>query len=151
MKILIAAVGKIKQSSPESEIIEYYLKQTKFSVQIQEIDIPSCNEIEKQKTLESTKLLSLCSGYYTIALDQNGETLDSPQFAKLIGSLGLKGQSKVAFLIGGANGHSKELIKNTDKLLSLSKMTLPHKLARVFLVEQLYRAHTILSGMQYHK
>ena len=82
-----------------------------------------------------------------VALDPEGESLSSEQLARLLESAG----QDVAFYIGGAEGFSPKFKKSSDMLLSLSKMTLPHELARVILLEQLYRAFTILSGHPYAK
>ena len=82
-----------------------------------------------------------------IALDPEGESLSSAELARLLESAG----QDVAFYIGGAEGFSEKFKKSADRLLSLSKMTLPHELARVMLLEQLYRAFTILGGHPYAK
>jgi 23S rRNA (pseudouridine1915-N3)-methyltransferase len=82
-----------------------------------------------------------------VALDPRGEAMTSKQLARLIESAG----RDIAFYIGGADGFSDEFRQAADKLLSLSKMTLPHELARVVLVEQIYRAFTILTGHPYAK
>jgi 23S rRNA (pseudouridine1915-N3)-methyltransferase len=82
-----------------------------------------------------------------VALDPEGESLSSEQLARLLESAG----QDVAFYIGGADGFSSKFKKSADRLLSLSKMTLPHELARVMLLEQLYRAFTILGGHPYAK
>jgi 23S rRNA (pseudouridine1915-N3)-methyltransferase len=82
-----------------------------------------------------------------VALDPAGESLSSEQLARLLESAG----QDVAFYIGGAEGFSRKFKKSADRLLSLSQMTLPHELARVMLLEQLYRAFTILGGHPYAK
>lgn len=93
----------------------------------------------------------LAGRWYTVALDAHGHALSSEQLARRLGTLALEGTSAVAFVIGGSLGLCQELKREADLLLSLSAMTLPHQLARVVLLEQLYRAMTILKGEPYHK
>lgn len=97
-------------------------------------------EIKSEKDAPETKALR-------VVLDPRGEAMDSQQFASFLEGA----QRDVAFYIGGAEGWSGDLRRSADRLLTLSEMTLPHELARVFLVEQIYRAFTILSGHPYNK
>ena len=80
-----------------------------------------------------------------------GKNLTSEEFAKYINSLQISGYSNIAFTIGGASGHSPELLAKSNYVIALGKMTMSHKLAKVVLIEQLYRAQTIISGHPYHK
>ncbi len=100
----------------------------------------SSREIKGEKDAPETKALR-------VALDPRGEAMDSAQLAAFLES----SQRDIAFYIGGADGWSDEFRGGADRLLSLSKMTLPHELARLLLVEQIYRAFTILSGHPYNK
>ena len=93
---------------------------------------------------------ALPKGCCTVALDEQGRTLTSSELAAALERWRRDGRD-VAFVIGGADGLSREIKSAADMLLSLSAMTLPHALARVVLAEQLYRAHTILSGHPYHR
>jgi 23S rRNA (pseudouridine1915-N3)-methyltransferase len=100
----------------------------------------SLREIKSERDAPETKALR-------VALDPRGEMLDSAGFASLVEGAG----RDIAFYLGGADGWSDEFRRGADRLLSLSPMTLPHELARVVLVEQIYRAFTILSGHPYNK
>lgn len=93
----------------------------------------------------------LAERWYTVALDARGESLSSEQLARRLDDLAVGGTSAIAFVMGGSLGLAEELKKGADMLLSLSAMTYPHQLARVVLLEQLYRAMTILRGEPYHK
>jgi len=103
--------------------------------------------------IEEGKVLaqSLEPGNYLIALDREGKALDSEQFAKLLQKQIDAGIRKVDFVIGGPLGLEQQIVAKANLRLSLSAMTLPHELARVVLLEQLYRALTILRGEPYHK
>ncbi len=107
--------------------------------------------IEKTKEVEGKALLSaISSKEYLIALDENGRKLNSIELAKFLQDL-LESRSEIVFLIGGAFGLSKEVLKKVHFKLSLSSLTMEHELALLVLMEQLYRAFTILSGEPYHK
>ncbi len=88
---------------------------------------------------------------YVITLEINGKMLTSEQFADKIESLGVQGKSSIAFVIGGSIGLGKEVLKRSDFALSFSKMTFPHQLMRVVLLEQVYRGYRIMNGEPYHK
>ncbi len=88
---------------------------------------------------------------FVVALDPAGPTCCSEDLAERISQLGLQGKSRIAFVIGGAFGLASEVIQRADWRLSLSPMTFPHELARLILLEQIYRAFTILRGERYHK
>jgi len=137
MNILIAAIGKISAREAEGQIIAEYSKRLQWKVRI----------IEKSDSL----LGSIPKDYLLVALDETGVNLTSREFASYISNLQIQGKTNLAFAIGAADGHTPELIKRSDYVLSLGKITLPHKLARAVLIEQLYRAQTIISGHPYHK
>jgi 23S rRNA (pseudouridine1915-N3)-methyltransferase len=88
---------------------------------------------------------------YLIALDRRGESLSSEELAEWLKRLALNGQGPVVFLIGGPLGLDRELLQQAQKILSLSNLTLTHEMSRLILLEQLYRAFTILKGEKYHK
>ena len=88
---------------------------------------------------------------YVITLEINGKMLTSEEFAEKIETLGIQGKSSIAFVIGGSIGLGKEVLKRSDLALSFSKMTFPHQLMRVILLEQVYRAYRIINGEPYHK
>ena len=152
MQIVISAIGKLKKKTPEDELIQDYLKKTKWSVIIKEYEEKRALSVEQLKEAESSLLLeSIPVGSKIIALDENGKTPSSREFATLIGKWIDEGVPAISFLIGGANGHAEKLKQKADYKLSFGRMTLPHMLARVVLAEQIYRAKTILDGHPYHK
>ena len=107
---------------------------------------------EQLKEAESSLLLSsIPQGGKIIALDERGKTPSSREFADILGKWMDEGVQSISFLIGGANGHAEKVRTQADYKLSFGRMTLPHMLARVVLVEQIYRAKTILDGHPYHK
>ena len=88
---------------------------------------------------------------FVITLEIAGEQLTSEKFAEKINNLGIRGSSHILVLIGGSIGLGKEILKRSDYALSFSKMTFPHQLMRVILLEQIYRSYRIISGEPYHK
>lgn len=104
------------------------------------------------REVEGQRILKLVGNMdYLVAWDQRGKQLDSVQFAHLLQKIRDEGISKVWMVIGGPLGISPNLLKEANTTLSLSKMTFPHDLARLMILEQLYRAFTILKGEPYHK
>lgn len=141
--ITITAIGKIASTAPEAALINHYAKQMK-NLKIVEGDIRPADQNK-----EGDFLLKATEGMYRIILDENGKSYTSEDFAKKVKKW--MDHGKIAFLIGGADGHSKAVKAAADEALSLSDLTFPHKLARVLLVEQLYRAESILKNHPYHK
>lgn len=88
---------------------------------------------------------------YVITLEIGEKMLSSEEFAEKIESLGVQGKSSIAFVIGGSIGLGKEVLRRSDYALSFSKMTFPHQLMRVILLEQVYRGYRIINGAPYHK
>lgn len=86
-----------------------------------------------------------------ITLEINGKLLSSEEFSEKIEQLGIQGKSHIIFVIGGSIGLSEEVLEKSDYALSFSKMTFPHQLMRVILLEQIYRAYRIIEGAPYHK
>ena len=111
---------------------------------------------EEQQVIENEsravlKKLESMPQSFVIALAVNGKSLSSEQLAEKIDELGLSGQSRVVFVIGGSLGLSDELLRACDMRLSFSTMTFPHQMMRVILLEQIYRAFKINAGESYHK
>jgi 23S rRNA (pseudouridine1915-N3)-methyltransferase len=159
MRLLIAAVGKLKDAE-ERGICERYAKRlavTGKSVGFGPLDIVELNESRAdtaiaRKADEAARLLkSSDTATLKIALDAKGRHYQSEIFAKLLGKQADSGVKNCAFLIGGPDGHGEEALSAADFKLSLGALTLPHGLARVVLIEQLYRAATILTGHPYHR
>ncbi|HPN14627.1 MAG TPA: 23S rRNA (pseudouridine(1915)-N(3))-methyltransferase RlmH [bacterium] len=108
-------------------------------------------DIARTKQTEAEELLkNLPKNNYVIALDENGQQLTSPALAGLLEKEASLGKT-LTFQIGGSWGLDESLIQKADLVLSLGKMTFPHAIAKILLLEQLYRAHTIIAGKEYHK
>ena len=152
MKIIIGAVGKMKKKSPEEALINEYVSKTRWPVEIKEVEEKRTLPVDELKSVESELLLkALPNDAKIVVLDERGETLSSRELAGRLRTWQDSGVGTVAFLIGGANGHSETLRQRADLKLSFGRMTLPHMLMRVVLAEQIYRAKTILDGHPYHK
>jgi 23S rRNA (pseudouridine1915-N3)-methyltransferase len=145
MKILVASVGKSKPKDAESLIIQEYITRLPWKISLHEIGHQNSKEKESQALLRSVE------NYYIVTLDQKGEQFSSEEFAGLLNNLQLHGKSNIAFAIGGANGHHQSMLEKSQKIISFGKMTLAHKLAKIILIEQLYRAYTISKGHPYNK
>lgn len=152
MKTYILALGHLKQG-PEKTLIEEYARRLSFPCTIREFSVRKSLPPAQLKEAESNLLLSaIPENSFVIALDERGKDLSSQQFAALIGKVQGEGTSKsLTFFIGGADGHSDALRNRADCLLSFGKLTWPHLLVRILLVEQLYRAQQILAGHPYHR
>lgn len=154
MPTRICAVGYDKKD-PLSQLAEAYLvrggKRLGASiVPVAEAKRRKNQNDEDHRQFEGEKLLAASERCCRIAMDAQGQMLDSEAFAKLLSERYNRGQN-VAFLIGGATGLSDDVKNQSDVVLSLSPMTLPHRLALCFLAEQLYRASEIWRGGPYHK
>lgn len=157
MRILIAAVGRLKDGG-ETALIERYVERLTpriagiGPVTISEIPEARQSSATVRKADEAERLLrAAVKADFRIALDERGKALSSDAFAKLLGRKRDDSIATLAFLIGGPDGHGKAALDAADLTLSLGPMTLPHGLARIVLVEQVYRAVTILSGHPYHR
>ena len=150
----IVTVGKLRGWAAEGS--EDYLKRLRryFPVEVAEVAEEDMNRRSPEEVLsaEASRLLKrIPSGAYVIALDrEKGEPLSSEELARRLEALGVSGRSHVAFVLGGPLGLSPELLGQSDEMLSFGRMTLPHALARVVLLEQLYRAAKIERGERYH-
>jgi 23S rRNA (pseudouridine1915-N3)-methyltransferase len=151
VKIVIAAVGKAKRS-PEAELVEDYLKKTRWDITFKEIpDAPAGLPSEQRRALEAERILALMDNdTRLIALDAMGEQLSSPQFAGLVTQAQLDRAKRLLFAIGGQDGLAPSLLGEAKRVVAFGMATWPHKLVRVMLAEQLYRAYTITIGHPYH-
>jgi 23S rRNA (pseudouridine1915-N3)-methyltransferase len=158
MRVIVAAVGRLKDA--ERELCERYVERFDAAgralklgpLQISEIPESRAATAELRKTDEAQRLLKAAMGAeVTVALDGGGLSLSSETFAHLVAKERDGGARTMAFLIGGPDGHADRPLAAGKLRLSLGPMTLPHGLARIVLVEQLYRAATILSGHPYHR
>lgn len=159
MRLLIAAVGRLKQG-PERDLFAHYLVRAeaagrKLSLSpliVVEVAEAKASGAKARSEAEAHALLSkVPPSHKIICLDPNGDPLDSEEFAKVIAKLRDGGAQGLAFLIGGSYGLGPTASSKADKVLSLGRMTLPHGLARIVLAEQIYRAVTILAGHPYHR
>ena len=148
LKIHICAIHKIPPSSSEGQIIANYTKRIPWPLAFSQLEIKGKFPPDKQKIYEGELLLkSIPSGSFIIALDERGKQFNSIEFSHAMEKI----QQPICFIIGGAYGLSSELRDKANLILSLSNMTMPHIMARVMLVEQIYRAYTISENHPYHK
>lgn len=146
MKIIV--VGKLKEKYLQDATNEYLKRLTKYN-NINLIEIEDMNDSDKSLVLESEKILkNISSKDFVVTLEIDGEELTSLTFANKINSwLG----NNLTFVIGSSKGLSEEVIQRSNYRLSFSKMTFPHQLFRVMLLEQIYRSFKILNNEKYHK
>ena len=151
MRYRIVAVGNIKRGF-YADGCSFYLArlQRVTTVEVVEIKDGKDRDVERRKTAESASLLEQADGR-VIALDERGKRFGSEHLAQIIGTSETQAVSRLSFLIGGADGHSDDLVDRADEVWRLSDLTLPHELARLVLLEQLYRAEMIRSGHPYHR
>jgi 23S rRNA (pseudouridine1915-N3)-methyltransferase len=159
VNISVITVGKLKEKYLKQGIDEY-LKRLSAYAKVEIIEVPdekapevlSNSEMEQVKKKEGERILAKISqDTYVIALAIKGKMMTSEELAGSLDKLATYGKSKVAFIIGGSLGLSNEVLKRADEGLSFSKMTFPHQLMRLILVEQVYRAFRINRGEPYHK
>ena len=159
MRIVVAAVGRLKQG-PERELSERYRKRAADAgrrlgfrgVEIVEIRESKAREGDKRMIEESIALATVVpEGAVTIVLDERGENLDSLEFTREIMRWRDAGRTEAVFVIGGADGLAANLRERADLLLAFGAATWPHQLVRIMLLEQLYRAATLLAGHPYHR
>ena len=159
MKITILTVGKIKEDFYRKAIAEYSKRLSRYcKLEIIEVtdektpDSASAVVEEQIKDKEGERLLKyIREDAYMIALAIEGKMLDSIELSKNIEQLGIMGKSHIIFVIGGSLGLSDRILKRADYKLSFSKMTFPHQLMRVILLEQIYRSYRIICKEPYHK
>lgn len=159
MKISIVCVGKVKEKFFRGAIDEYVKRLGRYcKLEIIEVtdektpDNASDHEVELIKEKEGERILkNISSDAYVIALAIEGKQLSSEELAEKIDKLGIQGTSHIQLVIGGSLGLADKVLKRADMLLSFSKMTFPHQLMRVVLLEQVYRAYRIIHNEPYHK
>lgn len=156
MKLRIIAIGRTRKG-PEASLIEEYRKRLSWPLTIEEMEEKRTSAGTELKAREGELFKAALvqkkgSGrQIVVALDEHGKQLTSREFAGKLEAWRDGGASEVAFLIGGADGLDEKLLKQADFKLSLGAMTWPHLLARVLIVEQIYRAQQILNGHPYHR
>lgn len=153
------AVGKIKEKYLVQGISEYAKRLSRYCkleiVEVADEKTPdkAGDAVEAQiKDTEGRRLLKyIREGDYVVALAIQGKMLDSIELSKLVENLGIQGESSLVFVIGGSLGLSDEVMRRADYLLSFSKMTFPHQMMRMILLEQIYRGYRIMMREPYHK
>lgn len=160
MRLTVFAVGRMK-AGPESELVSRYADRLAKSGRALGFDFGGVSEIpesraqtaDARKAEESAKCTALGdeSGTVLILLDERGKSLSSRAFAEKLRHYRDTGTSRAVFAIGGPDGHDAELRKKADLVISFGAQTWPHQMARIMLMEQIYRAVTILSGHPYHR
>ena len=159
MRINIVCVGKIKEKYLKLGIDEFKKRLSKYcKLEIIELEDEKAPENLSDKEMliikekEGKKILSkIKDNSYVIALAIDGKNLSSEELAQTINKLGVRGVSNITFVIGCSLGLSDEVLSRADYKLSFSKMTFPHQLMRLILLEQVYRAYRINNGEPYHK
>ncbi len=159
MKVTVVAVGKIKERYLREALAEYEKRLGKYCrlemIETADERTPErAGEVleEQIRAKEAERIMRyLKEDAYVITLEIQGKQLSSEEFAEKIEMLGVQGKSHIIFVIGGSIGLGKEVLKRADFAISFSKMTFPHQLMRVILLEQVYRGFRIMNGEPYHK
>lgn len=159
MNIDIVCVGKIKENYLKDAISEYSKRLSRYCklkvIEVADEKTPDGqSELldEKIRNLEGDRILkAVKNNSYVILCDLGGKMPDSVELSKYIDDLGVNGISDICFIIGGSLGVSNEVKNRADYKLCFSKMTFPHQLMRVILLEQIYRAYRIINNEPYHK
>jgi 23S rRNA (pseudouridine1915-N3)-methyltransferase len=145
--IHILAVGKLKESHYRDAADEYLKRLTRYTkIETTEIREQTDKNPQVSKRREAELILAkIKPNSYVITLDSRGKPATSEEFSQILE------KPDLTFIIGGPDGLAQEVLNRSDHILSLSKMTFPHQMARVILLEQIYRGHTILNGEKYHR
>lgn len=159
ISVTVIALGKLKERSMRDLCAEYEKRLSAFCrLQIVELtperlsDRPSANEIARALEREAAQIAAkIPANAYAFAMCIEGKQMPSEAFSQKLSALAVNGTSNVVFLLGSSFGLQEELKKRADFRFSMSEMTFPHQLARVMLLEQIYRAFQIESGGKYHK
>ena len=159
MKITVITVGKIKEKYLKDAIAEYSKRLSKYCkleiIEVADEKTPdNASEVVEDaiRAKEAERILKYVKDdAYVVTLEINGKQLASEELAEKIDKLGVQGTSHITFIIGGSIGLGTEVLQKSNYALSFSKMTFPHQLMRVILLEQIYRSYRIINGEPYHK
>ena len=158
LNIRLICVGKLKEKFYADAAAEYCKRLSRYcKIEVTELpemrlpEDPSPAEIKRALAAEANAIRQKLEGGAVVAMCIEGQTCSSEALSKKLAAFALEGKSKVTFLIGGSFGLDETLKKQADWRLSMSPMTFPHHLARVMLLEQIYRACQIAEGTRYHK
>jgi 23S rRNA (pseudouridine1915-N3)-methyltransferase len=154
MHLHIVWIGRTRDRNCAA-LVESYLERIKrfAALEVAELKEPQ-NGADKRRVIEAEGARILAAverDDFVILLDEDGTQYTSPELAEVIGARQRAGIKRLAFVVGGFAGVSEKVRERADLRLALSKLTLTHELARVFLSEQIYRAFTLLAGLPYHK
>ena len=159
MRITLVTVGKIKEKYLRDAVAEYAKRLGKYC----KLEILEVGDEKTQERASEAEEAAVCSregerilrqvkdDAYVITLEIQGKQMTSEELADKIEMLGVQGKSHIVFIIGGSIGLGSEVLKRSDYALSFSRMTFPHQLMRVILLEQIYRGFRIINGEPYHK
>jgi 23S rRNA (pseudouridine1915-N3)-methyltransferase len=151
MRVTIAAVGR-DRSGPARELFDDYCRRCPWPIRLHEVAPRTTRPTDRRRAEEAARLSrAVGSDAALIALDESGRNLSSHALATSIETWQRQGRGELAFLIGGPDGLAPALLERADLVLALGRMTWPHRLVRVLVAEQLYRAGTILAGHPYHR
>ncbi|MBQ3276182.1 MAG: 23S rRNA (pseudouridine(1915)-N(3))-methyltransferase RlmH [Oscillospiraceae bacterium] len=147
LRIQLICVGKLKERFYIDACDEYDKRLQRYCA-LERLELPESGDLERDA---AAVLGRIPAGSFVVALCVEGKPYSSEELAALLSEQALQGRSRVTFLIGGSDGLSDTVKKAADVRLSMSRMTFPHHLARVMVLEQIYRAFNILGGGKYHK
>lgn len=150
IRIEILAIGRVKKGA-YYDLFKDYSEKLRWGFTLREFDSPY-KDPKTVKTDENQRLLSAIDpSAFVVALDERGNGVKSLDFAKTIENLQDNGEQLIQFVIGGADGLSDDMRDRANMLLSFGQQTWPHKMVRVMLIEQIYRAQQIMAGHPYHR
>ena len=152
LKLRVVAVGDVKESFYREAIAEYVKRLGKWA-KTEIVEVAEASHVAdpaKKRETEGEAILSKLKGKVVLT-DVKGKKVTSEAIASLLDKSALEGDSELTFVIGGSNGVSPVVKSRADEVISFGDITLPHQLFRVVLLEQLYRAETIIHGSAYHK
>jgi 23S rRNA (pseudouridine1915-N3)-methyltransferase len=151
LELLVVAVGK-SRDAPTDALFQDYARRCPWPIRLSEVQPRGHVPPERRKEAEAALLLeAVPAGAAVVALDERGRDATSEDLARRLGAWRDEGRRATAFLIGGPDGHGQAALRAADLRLAFGRMTWPHRLVRVMLAEQLYRATTILAGHPYHR
>jgi 23S rRNA (pseudouridine1915-N3)-methyltransferase len=147
LRIQLICVGKLKERFYVDACDEYDKRLQRYCA-LERVELPESGDLERDGAAIFARIPA---GSFVVALCVEGELFSSEELAELLSEQTLRGKSRVTFVIGGSDGLPDAVKKAADLRLSMSRMTFPHHLARVMVLEQIYRAFNILGGGKYHK
>lgn len=146
MRVTIYSIGKFGKNDPMHAIFKEYQKRLPWDFHLKELVAEPATPAKESVLLEN----AFTETDYVIALDNTGTHISSPELAQKLEFV-METKRHIAFIIGGADGLLRDMVARADMKITLGNLTWPHKLVRVMLAEQLYRAHTIQTGHPYHR